>query len=214
MLDKPILRKFIHDLSNKIMILEGYITLINIKPEFDLKLMISKLEENVVSVAQILENMRGYVKHESDETGLISLVYSSKVREYMTDKTLESELEKIDKSSVSNNTDNNVTGYLLYIDGNFIQYLEGSPQDVKTLYLKISLDPRHHSITLLSHEKITERSFKKWTKLYRMNINDHSQIPNILKSIVDEKQQLLSKTESLALVNFVALITKNNQSKV
>jgi hypothetical protein len=214
MSDKSILRKFIHDLSNKIMILEGYITLINIKPEFDLKLMISKLEENLVSVAHILENMRRYVKQESDETGLISLVYSSKVREYMADTTLESELEKIDMSSVSNNTENNVTGYLLYMDGNFIQYLEGSPQDVKTLYLKISLDPRHHSITLLSHEKITERSFKKWSKLYRMNFNNHSHIYNILNSIVDEKQRLLSKTESLALVNFVALITKNNQSKV
>ena len=123
MLDKPILRKFIHDLSNKIMILEGYITLINIKPEFDLKLMISKLEENVVSIVQILEDLRGYVKQESDETDLIALVYSSKVREYMTDIALESELEKIDKSSVSNNTDNNVTGYFLYLNGNFIQYL-------------------------------------------------------------------------------------------
>lgn len=214
MSDKSILRKFIHDLSNKIMILEGYITLVNIKPDFDLKLMVSKLEENVVSVVHILENMRKYVKQESDETGLISLVYSSKVREYMTDTALESELEKIEQSSVSNNTENNVTGYFLYMDGNFIQYLEGRPQDVESLYLKISLDPRHHSITLLSHEKITERSFKKWTKLYRMNLNDNPQIPDILKSILDKKQRLLSKTESLALVNFVASISKNNPSKV
>ncbi len=214
MSNKSILRKFIHDLSNKIMILEGYITLVNIKPEFDLKLMISKLEENVVSIVQILEDLRGYVKQESDETDLIALVYSSKVREYMTDIALESELEKIDKSSVSNNTDNNVTGYFLYLNGNFIQYLEGSPKDVESLYLKISLDPRHHSITLLSHEKITERSFKKWTKLYRMNLNDHSHIPNILKSIVDEKQRLLTKTESLSLVNFISLISDNNQLEV
>jgi hypothetical protein len=210
MSDKSILKKFIHDLSNKIMILEGYLTMLKIKPEFDIKLMISKLEDNIVSVVQILENMRGYVKQESDETALISLVYSSKVKEYMTGLTLESELEKIELSSATNNTHINVTGYLLYMDGYFIQYLEGSPKDVEKLYLKISLDPRHHSITLLSHEKITERSFNMWTKLYRMNLNNHSQITDILKSIVGEKQRLLSKTESLALINFIALIDKNN----
>jgi hypothetical protein len=214
MSDKSILKKFIHDLSNKVMILEGYLSIVKIKPEFDIKLMISKLEENVESVVNILENMRGYVKQESEETALISLAYSSKVKEYMTGLTLESELEKIKQSSAENNTDINITGYLLYMDGYFIQYLEGSPKDVESLYLKISLDPRHHSITLLSHEKITERSFKKWTKLYRMNLNNHSHIPDILKSIVGEKQRLLSKTESLALINFVALINQNNQPNV
>jgi len=214
MSDKSILKRFIHDLSNKIMILEGYLSIVKIKPEFDINLMISKLEDNIVSVVQILENMRGYVKHQSDETALTSLVYSSKVKEYTTSVILESELENIEQISLSNNTDNNVTGYLLYMDGHFIQYLEGSPKDVETLYLKISLDPRHHSITLLSHETITERSFKKWTKLFRMNLNNHSKITDIFKSIVGEKQRLLSKTESLALINFVALIDKNNPPNV
>jgi len=213
MSDKPALRKFIHDLSNKIMILEGYISIVKIKPEFDIKQIISKLEDNVVSVVAILENMREYVRQDDDETELVSLLYSSKIKTYITDITLESELEKIQQSAIAHNADNNITGYLMYMDGYFIQYLEGSAKDVEKLYLKISLDPRHNSITLLCHEKITERAFKKWTKLYRMNVNNHSQVPDTLKSIVGEKQRLLTKTESLSLVNFVSLISDNNHPK-
>jgi hypothetical protein len=214
MSDKSALKKFIHDLSNKIMILEGYLSIVKMKSEFDIKQTISKLEENVASVATILENMREYVRQDDDETELVSILYSSKINTYITDNALESELEKIEQSSTSYSADNSITGYLLYMDGYFIQYIEGSAKDVEKLYLKISLDPRHNSITLLSHEKITERAFKKWAKLYRMSINNDSQIPETLKSIVDEKQRLLTKTESLSLVNFVSFLSDNNHPKV
>lgn len=214
MSDKSALRKFIHDLSNKIMILEGYLSIVKIKPDFDIKQTIPKLEENVISVIAILENMREYVRQDDDGTELVALLYSSKIKTHITDTALESELEKIEQSSLSNNAKNGITGYLLYVDGYFIQYLEGSAKQVEKLYLKISLDPRHHSITLLGHEKITERAFKKWTKLFRMNVNNDSQVPDALKSIVSEKQQLLTKTESLSLVNFVSLISDNNHPKV
>jgi hypothetical protein len=214
MSDKPVLRKFIHDLSNKIMILEGYLSIVKIKPEFDIKQIISKLEENVATAVAILENMREYVRQDDDETELVSLLYSSKIKIYIADITLESELEKIEQSAISHNADSNITGFSLYMDGYFIQYIEGSTKDVEKLYLKITLDTRHNSITLLSHEKIAERAFKKWTKPHRMNVNNHSQVPDALKAIVSEKQQLLTTTESLSLINFVSLISDNNHSKV
>jgi hypothetical protein len=214
MSDKPVLRKLIHDLSNKIMILEGYLSIVKIKPEFDIKQIISKLEKNVASAVAILENMREFVRQDDDETELVSLLYSSKIKIDIADITLESELEKIEQSAISHNADSSITGYLLYMDGYFIQYIEGSTKDVEKLYLKITLDTRHNSITLLSHEKIAERAFKKWTNLYRMNVNDHSQVPDALKAIVGEKQRLLTTTESLSLINFVSLISDNNHSKV
>jgi hypothetical protein len=204
------LRKFIHDLSNKVMILEGYLSIVRIKPEFDVREIISKLEENVTSVAEIVENMREHVRQDSEESGLVALVYISEIKDYITDIELESELSKIQISSYSNNKDNDITGYLLYMDGYFIQYIEGSPENVEKLYLQISLDPRHSSITLLSHEKIAKRAFKKWDKLYRMDHHNQSQIPDVLKSIVGEKQRLLSKTESLSLVNFVSWLSEKD----
>ena len=211
---KVILRKFIHDLSNKVMILEGYLSIVKIKPEFDVRQVISKLEENVTSVAEIVSNMREHVRQDTEETGLMALVYVSKIKDYLTDIELASELNKIPTSSYSNNKDNDITGYLLYMDGCFIQYIEGSPENVEKLYLQISLDPRHSSITLLSHEKITKRVFKKWDELYRMDHHNQSQIPDILKSIVGEKKRLLSKTESLSLVNFVSWLSEKDQSTI
>jgi len=209
MLSKVTLKKFIHDLSNRTMIVEGYLALIKIQPASEVKKIISKLDDNVLSIGRGLKDMHKYVKQDSSDDELTSIVYSSKVKGYITDIELESELENIHKSSIYFNIENDITGYLLYMDGYFIQYIEGSTADVEKLYLKISLDPRHSSITLLSHEKINKRAFEKWTRLYRMDHHAPSQIPDILKSVVAEKR-LLSKTESLSLVNFVSFLGVQN----
>ncbi|MFT5676375.1 MAG: hypothetical protein ACI808_002317 [Paraglaciecola sp.] len=214
MLSKVIFKEFIHDLSNKVMILEGYLSLIKMQPASDVQKMISKLDESVASIGVLLENIREDVKQDSPDNGLTSLVYTSKVKDYITGIALESELDKIHKSAAVFNKDNNITGYLLYLDGYFIQYLEGSQENIEKLYLKISLDDRHSGLTLLCHEKITERVFKKWTKLYITDMHKQSQIPDLLKAIVETKQRLLSKTDSLALINLVSLISKKNLSKV
>jgi hypothetical protein len=195
------------------MILEGYLALVKTQPAYEAQKTISKLDENVMSIGVFLREMREFVKQGSPDSELTSLVYSSKVKEYFTNIDLESELDNIQNSSVDFNIDNNITGYLLYMDGYFIQYIEGNTEDVEKLFLKIALDPRHSSITLLSHQKITARAFKKWTRLYRMEHHNQSQIPDVLKSIVAEKR-LLSKTESLALVNFVSWLSEKDQSKV
>jgi hypothetical protein len=207
MSDKSILKSFIHDISNKVMILEGYLSLVKIKPDLDIKSTLIKLDDNVMAIGKLLDNMRQHTNQITDETSLVSLVYSSKVKDYITDIMLESELDKIHKTSEKFNTDNNITGYLFYMDGYFIQYIEGSQENIEKLYLKISLDDRHSDITLLSHLKITEREFQNWTKLYKMDLHKQSQIPDVLKAIVGTKKRLLSKTESLALVNFVSLIS-------
>jgi hypothetical protein len=207
MSDKSILKSFIHDISNKVMILEGYLSLVKIKPDLDIKSTLIKLDDNVMAIGKLLDNMRQHTNQITDETSLVSLVYSSKVKDYITDIMLESELDKIHKTSEKFNTDNNITGYLFYMDGYFIQYIEGSQENIEKLYLKISLDDRHSDITLLSHLKITEREFQNWTKLYKMALHKQSQIPDVLKAIVGTKKRLLSKTESLALVNFVSLIS-------
>ncbi|NJL94752.1 MAG: BLUF domain-containing protein [Anaerolineae bacterium] len=52
---------------------------------------------------------------------------------------------------------------LLYQNGYFMQVLEGEEADVDTLYAKISQDPRHHHVLLVTKEPITERSFGEWS---------------------------------------------------
>lgn len=67
------------------------------------------------------------------------------------------------RESQSNNADNHVTGMLLYVNGSFLQVLEGNRETLQKLYTKICADPRHSSaVKILDHES-PERDFPRWS---------------------------------------------------
>ena len=60
------------------------------------------------------------------------------------------------------NSENGITGILLYGDEVFVQCIEGGEDEVTTLYEKIKTDPRHDQITTLSEVSTPTRSFSEW----------------------------------------------------
>lgn len=66
-----------------------------------------------------------------------------------------------------NNVEINVTGMLLYKDGNFLQMLEGEKENVMKLYDKISLDPRHTGVITILDGEEEERQFPEWSMGFR-----------------------------------------------
>jgi hypothetical protein len=74
----------------------------------------------------------------------------------------QTELEELLRISVENNRRNNITGLLLYAEGNFIQMLEGAEEMVKQTYSKISHDPRHKGVTPIANGITDERFFPDW----------------------------------------------------
>ena len=66
-----------------------------------------------------------------------------------------------------NNRASNITGVLLYFDGNILQVLEGSQQAVDDLYKVISEDPRHAQVIRLCRNPIEQRSFADWAMGYK-----------------------------------------------
>lgn len=90
---------------------------------------------------------------------LTYLVYVSSATQLMS----KDELETLIHQCHENNQRNDITGLLLYKDGNFMQYLEGPEDKVMQLYNRILTDPRHKQImTLLKGESET-RQFQNWT---------------------------------------------------
>jgi hypothetical protein len=61
----------------------------------------------------------------------------------------------------------NVTGMLLYKDGNFIQVLEGEEHSVRSVYAKIGRDLRHRGLITLLQGEIAERQFPNWSMGFR-----------------------------------------------
>ncbi len=96
------------------------------------------------------------------EAGLIHLIYCSAAINPMKTEELNSLLRKARK----HNSKNNITGILLYIEGSFLQVLEGDAFIVDELFADITNDKRHESITLIIREPVAERSFGEWTMGY------------------------------------------------
>lgn len=90
---------------------------------------------------------------------MVSLVYASSASQIFSDEQLVALLQP---ASIKNRR-LDVTGMLLYKEGNFLQAIEGSPEAVAGLYATICQDPRHRGILKLLEQPIQERQFPHWT---------------------------------------------------
>jgi hypothetical protein len=72
-------------------------------------------------------------------------------------------LPAILEAAVRNNKQMNVTGMLLYADGNVMQVLEGEKAVVLELFQTIKLDKRHSGIFVLVEQEIAARQFASWS---------------------------------------------------
>lgn len=106
------------------------------------------------------------------------LIYISSGRRKFGDE----ELRDILDVSRTNNAEIDVTGMLLYLDGNFLQLLEGGRDDVEALYERIALDKRHSGAIVLSRAEVAERSFPDWAMgLKMLNPEKHGDLAGVFK---------------------------------
>lgn len=89
---------------------------------------------------------------------LTRLIYYSSALE---EPSLQSLQELVEKASHKNEM-NGISGLLYYADRYFLQVLEGKRASVSELYSRISQDPRHFKVTLMSFCEASEKIFPKW----------------------------------------------------
>jgi len=65
------------------------------------------------------------------------------------------------------NEEYGVTGVLLYIGGNFMQYIEGPKGSLDVIYRIIQEDKLHTGIILVSREPIEDRQFGDWSMAFQ-----------------------------------------------
>lgn len=75
----------------------------------------------------------------------------------------EEDLERLLESSGEFNAANEVTGLLLYDEGNFFQIIEGTEDAVQRTYDRITASAHHHGIVQLFYSPVKERNFKDWS---------------------------------------------------
>ena len=94
---------------------------------------------------------------------LISLIYVSSAQVPFSNADLAALLE----ISRRNNALIDVTGMLVYRDGNFMQAIEGEEETIMRLQEKITRDPRHDGLITLLTQRIEKRQFPAWSMGFR-----------------------------------------------
>lgn len=89
---------------------------------------------------------------------LYSLCYISNALKLLP----QSQLRTLNNFCMERNNALNVTGVLVYVEGTFIEVLEGEKSDLDKIFSEIKIDERHDQITIMFHSPIEHRSFKTY----------------------------------------------------
>ena len=90
------------------------------------------------------------------------IIYSSKSSTPMQSDDLEEILEHARVSNASKG----ITGALVYVDGVFLQIVEGKSDVIQNLMARISGDVRHETIAVLWEGEIPSAVFSDWNMAY------------------------------------------------
>lgn len=94
---------------------------------------------------------------------LVRLVYVSSATQRLED----ADLARILESSVRHNRTQGITGMLLYLEGTFMQVLEGEAAAISETFGRICQDDRHQDVFLLQQVEISAREFAHWHMAFR-----------------------------------------------
>ncbi|MCK6392788.1 BLUF domain-containing protein [Zoogloea sp.] len=94
---------------------------------------------------------------------LVQLIYVSSACKELSDD----ELDRILESSIRHNAQQGITGVLLYLNGNFMQVIEGEEAAIDETYSRIRDDERHKGLFVLARDVIPERDFPGWSMGFR-----------------------------------------------
>jgi hypothetical protein len=83
-------------------------------------------------------------------------------RSRATHAPTETDLQTLLEQSRTYNAQQQITGLLLYSDGQFLQLVEGPEAVVRSLYAQIRADPRHTQLVTLSDGPAPQRWFADW----------------------------------------------------
>ena len=135
------------------------------------------------------------------------IIYLSSVSKDLTNE----EVHNLLLLSKINNKKNNISGLLLFIDGNFIQVLEGDKDTINDLFQKIEKDTRHKNVTKVIEDTIESRQFENWDMGFSVINSKDLREEHDFKNF--DFDNIFSKTDFIA-ETFISTFLKCNRSMI
>ncbi|MCR9278019.1 MAG: BLUF domain-containing protein [Pseudomonadaceae bacterium] len=93
------------------------------------------------------------------------------------------------------NAPKNITGLLLYRDGNFMQIIEGPENEVSALYQRIEVDRRHSTVIRVIKEDISERYFENWSMGFKDLEQETSECQDGFDNLINRPREAMSQRD-------------------
>jgi hypothetical protein len=148
-----------------------------------------------------------YLRH--DAATLLLLVYHLIYVSSAVNLFSHEELRELLEVSRRNNGPRGVTGLLLYIDGNFIQALEGERADVLDTHRRIANDPRHCGLITLLQGEVEKRDFSEWSMGFqRVDKNSGAAVPGYSDFLAQKADPEKQSSSALKLLSHFKSINR------
>jgi hypothetical protein len=128
------------------------------------------------------------------------IIYLSSAVKYLSDE----EIGMLLKQSRNRNRENNISGVLLYIEGDFLQVIEGEKEAIENIFENIKKDSRHKGIICVFNQKVEKREFPDWSMgFYKSNYENLRKICGFENLNKKELFTINDKTVSIFLSTFI-----------
>ncbi|MEM1222881.1 MAG: BLUF domain-containing protein [Verrucomicrobiota bacterium] len=141
----------------------------------------------------------------NNQNPLFQIIYISAAAEDLEISDLENLLIR----TRIRNKKREITGIILYVEGNIIQVIEGQKDIVESLFADIEKDRRHRHVTVMAKEQIEKRDFAQFTMGFKRTHKSEIEknIPGFMETVEKgrlAKDQLngLSKRVTVFLRSF------------
>jgi len=118
-------------------------------------------------------------------------------------KFTQSDIERILHFARARNKLRDVTGLLVYGDGNIIQAIEGEPETIGALFESIRRDSRHTNIIKVVDLMMMQRDFPDWRMAFA-KAPDKKRVKECL-DLLKSKQQLIDELSGKGIAGSVLL---------
>ena len=142
-----------------------------------------------------------------------NIVYLSKANVEFT----QASVEELALKSMSKNKELNITGYLCFFEGTFIQYIEGEEETLDKLLNTIKKDPRHNYIYGVERNNRKDRLFPSWNMrhIYGEELKKYNLEKYMALNILSIKEDSENKEHSSEVLwKHVDIISKTNNKMV
>lgn len=103
---------------------------------------------------------------------------------------------EIVETSARNNVKRDISGFLIFKHGRFLQLVEGETDALEELMQSLQRDPRHHSLKILRRSVTGHRDFEGW-RMRRFEAQDSGRHP---REIAEKMRQSDARGTIVALV--------------